>query len=221
MLVRRATQPKRAPKRRERRYRGGKRARADEPLHEALDLLGNNDAASIAKARAPSLAERVRGKFTWASVGEWVASEVGARLLDRTAMEESVDAAKELYARLQQRDGARNARVTTALRDRIAHVHSVAVTLDELTRVAGDTLVASYDTAGRASTLLRRWLALGGQKAGWPRALMEAATARVLGSAASAGVKASYTRALAAWLPPPNGGLIGERVEWTDADDLL
>lgn len=224
---RRVAQPKRAPKRTP-RYRGsgGKRARSDEALREALELLANNDAASMARARAPSLAERVRGKFTWASVGEWAASEVGARLLERAALEESVDEAKELMTRLQQRDGARNARVTTALRDKITLVHAVAVTLDELTRVADGTLRASYDTAGRASALLTRWVRLGGQKAGWARALMETATAEVLGDpAASAGLKASYTRALAAWLPPPGGGgsaaPAGERVEWTDADDLL
>ena len=51
---------------------------------------------------------------------------------------------------------------------------------------------------------------------------MEEATGKVLTSTASVGVKAGYTRALAAWMPretPTSSS--GVRVAWTDADDDL
>ena len=124
-------------------YRSGKRARADDAMHEALSLLANNDSASMARVHAPSLAEHVRGKFTWAAVGEWVAMTIGARLIARGELSDAVDDARELHVRLQQRDAARNARVTAALRDKIMLVYAVAVTLDEVLRVAAGDLVAS------------------------------------------------------------------------------
>ena len=208
---------------RHRRYRssGKQRTRNDDALHEALNLLADNDAASMARVHAPSLSERVRGKFTWATVAEWVAGELGSRIVERGAPHaETVDDAKELMVRLDQRDATRSVRVTAALRDKILLVHTTAVTIDELERVSDGNLVANYETAGRASSLLMRWLRLGGSKDGWARTLMEDATAKVLTSSASAGVKAFYTRSLAVWLPKPSELQlpVGESIEWSDTE---
>ena len=207
------------------RYRSGKK-RARAPLDEALDLLTHNDAASMARADASGLKEHVRGKPTWASVGEWAAEAIAARLRAATgaaALEEAASEAATLHARLLERDAIKGARVTIQLRERIGTVHAVASTLHTMLQLRDGARAPSYELAGKALVLYRGWLKLGGQRNAFVRQLMEAAVGAVLQSAASAGIKAQFTRALSSWqqAAPAVAAPDGEVVTWDESDDLL
>lgn len=200
----------------------------DEGLEQALKLLRENESSALARARPAKLVPFLKAKPTWATVGTLAADAITARLLgarnDNELLRASVDA-KELHARLLERDATRTQRVTSVLRNRIQQLQAVGACLDELKRIKAGQLAPSMDTAGRASVLHRRWIAIGGDKQDAAvRTLLEAATGKVLSSNAEQAIKGLYMRGLGWWLPQPpqlTAAPSGERVQWTDEDDGL
>ena len=190
---------------------GGGEAFHGPALEEALALLSHNDFQNLARRRAT----HVRGKLSWTRLAEGAARGIGSELAAARTdgeVDEAVERAEELRARLEARDALPGVRITAQTRHAVGQVARAARALDELRRVADGTLRPDHDTAARAGALRVRMRALGGE--GSARRLVEAAAAAVLGSGASEGVKVGYTRALAAWLPPEERA--GSAVEWDD-----
>ena len=205
------------------RYRNSeKREREDTPstaLEEALSLLHVNDSTLLSKTRP----RFIRGSVTWARLGDMAATEVAQNLLSvqsTAALDRAVDHAQELGNALGARDAVPGARVTTALRHQITLLVGLTKGLDEVSRIREGKLKPNFENAGRANMLRQRWLRIGGGENVWVSQSIEQATAKVLASSTTAGVKSLWTRALSSWLPQvhlPSTG--ATRVQWDSDDD--
>jgi hypothetical protein len=192
-------------------------------LDEALEMMGGEQTLD---AVARKKAKHIKGAITWARLADGVANALTSDVLGlRTedALREAVERASLLHARLEERDGSKQGRVTHATREAIGLVTGVARVLGELRAVRDGKVTADYETAGRAASLRQRWNRIGGESNGFVRRLMEECVAHVLASDSQSGaVRAVYTRALTQWqAPTPPLASDGEQLTWDSDDDLL
>ena len=205
---------------RRREYRSGKRSReedGEEALERALDLLENNDFTHIAHTPFP----QIRGPVSWAKVAEFACNRIKTHLAGLRSEGDLRDVASHatiLLSRLESRDGVKGARTTRELRDTIVQIAALARSLTEVQRIYAGSLVPNFENAGRASTIRQLWARLGIKENTWVKELMEHTVATVLASTATPGVKASFTRLLLAWQPPPPSNA-GTKVQWDSDDD--
>ena len=221
-------------------YRGQPR------VEEALELLRINDYRELLQARSKYIKS---GQLTWARVAG-VAVEAVAKDMLRGDVDRALDAAEdahELAQRLRTRDRDSSARVTAQLRSRIGQLDSLGTCIEAAVALR-DGAAPGFDVLGQLLSLRTRWHALRREHASeldadWVCALVQVAAGKVLSSNAGQGMKAMATRAVSAWTPegedepsssvspsddpPPKRIKLapestdGERVQWTDEDDLL
>lgn len=222
-------------------YRGSPRT------DEWLDLLRFNSYADLAKRKSKYLG----GQLTWARVADGAVSAVAKAMVlhDVERALDAANDAHVLAKRLRERDAHPNARVTAVTRRRIGMVDALGTCLETVAQLRDGTLRPdNFDALGRLLALRSRWYALQrevpaleGAGHDWVVELVQGAAGKVLSSDAGPGAKAMATRAVSAWTPdvPPDAprdappvlpappkrmrldGDGGERVQWTDEDDLL
>lgn len=99
------------------RYRS---STTEERIQEVLNLLGIHDHDVLLHTQS----RHVEGRLTWARLGQLAVDTIAPRLLHGN--EDAIDDALELGVRLDERDAAKHARVTTELRDGIQCVVGLA-----------------------------------------------------------------------------------------------
>jgi hypothetical protein len=212
-----------------------------EQIKESLELLRDNDHASLLRKRAHTIKT---GSLTWARLAEATASGVTRKLLNCSSddqLRDASDEAHELNLRLQERTAVKGARVTMEVRSVITAVAALGQALKQMLDVKGG-MEPSMDDGGRAIALRRRWIQLGGGANSYVVGLVQAAAGRVLSKGYHPAVKGLYSKAVAAWanggLSDPSSGPLsqqrssgggsstghggdeGERVTWDSDDDL-
>ena len=200
-------------------YRSGKRGReeGEEALERALDLLENNDFTHI--AHTPF--SLIKGPVSWAKVAEFACNKIKIDLAGLRSDGDLRDVASHatiLLSRLEARDGVKGARTTRELRDTIMQIATLTRALTEVRHIHSGSLSPNFEPASRASTIRQLWVRLGIKDNVWVKELMEHTVATVLASTATPGVKASFTRLLLAWQPPPPSNA-GTKVQWDSDDD--
>ena len=167
----------------------------------------------------------MKGALSWAKLGEYAVEAIKTELhaiRSEEDLREAAHHARTLASRLHTRDGVRGARTTRELRDSIGLVASLTKVLTEMERIRSGELRPNHDNGANAQTVRQRWVRLGLGDNPWIKRMVEQTVANVLASGGtSAGVKSLFTRAAATWLPPPTlSAEDGERVEWSDDDDM-
>ena len=201
-------------------YRGAKRARDDEAMEEALELLRIQSHDELSRVHVRHLSF----KPTWTKLAEYCVTELSSAILTLTSDSELHDVihiSKELQARLQERDASdKSRRVTKETREGIHLTCGVANVLHLLQRIRDGSATPSFENAGLASTLRARWRRLG-RVPEYAERLVRDAVGRVLTSDATDGVKNFYSRVLLHWVPDESPREPrGERLTFDSDDDL-
>ena len=208
-------------KRNANKYRSSaKRARDDDGLDRALELLETNDFSNLAHARFPSV---VKGPLSWAKLGEYACNQIKRELANLHSEEELLEiahAANVLQSRHHKRDTIKGARTTKELRDCIMKIASLLASLEEISGVRSGETTPTFEIASRATTLRQLYARLQIRDSQFIKTMVEQAVARVLASSsASPGLKSAFNRLLLHWLPPPPKTSSGGTKISFDSDD--
>ena len=195
-------------------YRGVKRSRAGgDQLNEALELLGENGHAALARRKA----QFVKGPLTWAKLADLVIEILTRELATVTVdtVDDIYEHAQLLHSRLEERDAVKGTRITRENRDGILRVYGAARSLDLLVRLKSGELKPTFELASQLTRFRQQWHRLGLEVTPAVLSLVQEAVAAVL-LAGTDGEKVAFSRLLAYWVPPERSEERGEKVEFDD-----